>query len=630
MNKTTIISILSSATILTSAAASVYASAASINPAPAPVSNVQTTYEATYPPTYPVDDYEELTTTTIVIEPTTVRIQPDQTLSECFAELNSTWLQDNPEEIHELEIEFIPAGINDIIAESEAAGKEYQQSDDFNDLDNRNPIDNPICLYPEDSDLFNSLRDKYKYALGYAEKYYELITKNTERFCCENGIDPVCFIPSSLLSDHTVYIFVRCDAEKALSLSELSEVKWLSVEEDSNSDDEPEPSTSAQEKYIDPLIYKSLDKDPSGCRVYFGNDYYHEPIAHPEFYTIADLASYKLGNGYGSSATYEMLDLLLYREYGHILDDVCRRYSIDTDSIISKRTFNAVAILDREQITSLANDPDISYLLYIPEPDPNESHSATGVGIELTTANTVTSAAGAGTYIKGDANCDGKVTVADCVAVLQYIANKDKYPLSADGIRNADIDGISGITGGDAIAIQKIDAGVATTARTPEEEFIDLLVADDPEFSDHGLIYAPDLKYDAVLGACNGKRDVLIIYGPKYPDDIEVKTEAYWMYEEYSFFEWDSIFTKDQINSKDYLLKNDGAVCFNGDILSVSPWNSAALKPDSGKEIRIAVFIEGLPVGKYHPPAGSEKWGINEYKEYLSEQDRIEIPTHYA
>ena len=201
---------------------------------------------------------------------------------------------------------------------------------------------------------------------------------------------------------------------------------------------------------------------------------------------------------------------------------------------------------------------------------------------------------------------------------------------SEQGLANADCDGVKGITGGDAIAIQKIDAGVATTARTPEEEFIDLLVADDPEFSDHGLIYAPNLKYDAVLGACNGKRDVLIIYGPKYPDDIEVKTEAYWMYEEYSFFEWDSIFTKDQINSKDYLLKNDGAVCFNGDILSVSPWNSAALKPDSGKEIRIAVFIEGLPVGKYHPPAGSEKWGINEYKEYLSEQDRIEIPTHYA
>jgi hypothetical protein len=236
-----------------------------------------------------------------------------------------------------------------------------------------------------------------------------------------------------------------------------------------------------------------------------------------------------------------------------------------------------------------------------------------------------------GSKVKGDANLDGKVTVSDAVAVLQYIANQKKYPLSADGIRNADIDGISGITGGDAIAIQKIDAGVAITARTPEEEFIDLLVADDPEFSDHGLIYAPDLKYDAILGACNGQRDVLIIYGPRYPEDIkEVKKEFYWTNETHSYFEWDSIFTKDQINSKDYILITDGELCHNGDILCVTPWKSAALKTESGKEVRIAVFIEGLPVGMYYPPEGSEKWGIEEYKAYLSEAGSIETPTCYG
>lgn len=62
--------------------------------------------------------------------------------------------------------------------------------------------------------------------------------------------------------------------------------------------------------------------------------------------------------------------------------------------------------------------------------------------------------------VEGDANCDGKLTVADAVAVLQYIANKEKYPLSGKGLSNADIDGSKGITGGDAIAIQKLDAGV--------------------------------------------------------------------------------------------------------------------------------------------------------------------------
>ena len=60
----------------------------------------------------------------------------------------------------------------------------------------------------------------------------------------------------------------------------------------------------------------------------------------------------------------------------------------------------------------------------------------------------------------GDANTDGKVNVADAVAVLQFIANQKKYPLSAEGMNNADIDGEKGITGNDALAVQKIDAGL--------------------------------------------------------------------------------------------------------------------------------------------------------------------------
>ena len=60
----------------------------------------------------------------------------------------------------------------------------------------------------------------------------------------------------------------------------------------------------------------------------------------------------------------------------------------------------------------------------------------------------------------GDANEDGKVNVADAVAVLQYIANAEKYALTEHGLINADCDGEKGITGADAIMIQKIDAGI--------------------------------------------------------------------------------------------------------------------------------------------------------------------------
>lgn len=66
----------------------------------------------------------------------------------------------------------------------------------------------------------------------------------------------------------------------------------------------------------------------------------------------------------------------------------------------------------------------------------------------------------AGNVVKGDANSDGKVSVSDAVTVLQYISNQKKYPMTEAEIELADIDGENGIIGGDAIAIQKMDAGI--------------------------------------------------------------------------------------------------------------------------------------------------------------------------
>ena len=68
----------------------------------------------------------------------------------------------------------------------------------------------------------------------------------------------------------------------------------------------------------------------------------------------------------------------------------------------------------------------------------------------------------------GDANEDNKVTVADAVATLQYICNQTKYALTDQGLANADVvDPGKGITGEDAIAIQKIDAGLIRASDLP-------------------------------------------------------------------------------------------------------------------------------------------------------------------
>ena len=62
--------------------------------------------------------------------------------------------------------------------------------------------------------------------------------------------------------------------------------------------------------------------------------------------------------------------------------------------------------------------------------------------------------------VEGDANLDGKASVADSVAILQHIANRDKYGLKAQGLVNADVDGIEGVTANDALVLQQWDAGI--------------------------------------------------------------------------------------------------------------------------------------------------------------------------
>ncbi|MBQ3856180.1 MAG: dockerin type I repeat-containing protein, partial [Ruminococcus sp.] len=65
----------------------------------------------------------------------------------------------------------------------------------------------------------------------------------------------------------------------------------------------------------------------------------------------------------------------------------------------------------------------------------------------------------------GDANGDGKVNLNDAVAILQYVALANKYPLVAP--QNADIDGTAGINGMDALVIQMIDAKLIKQDQLP-------------------------------------------------------------------------------------------------------------------------------------------------------------------
>lgn len=98
------------------------------------------------------------------------------------------------------------------------------------------------------------------------------------------------------------------------------------------------------------------------------------------------------------------------------------------------------------------------------------------VTTKKTTATTTTAATGTVTSslnpeatLLGDANCDGLLTIADATAIVQHLGNLDEYGLSEQGKINADCYNTGdGVTGRDAVSIQKIEAGLLESL--PETE----------------------------------------------------------------------------------------------------------------------------------------------------------------
>jgi hypothetical protein len=108
--------------------------------------------------------------------------------------------------------------------------------------------------------------------------------------------------------------------------------------------------------------------------------------------------------------------------------------------------------------------PDV--VPYYGEPVPTEpTTTTTKPTTEPTTEPTTKPVAD---VLWGDANCDGKVTIADAAALFQAIGNGDKYALTAQGAANADvIDNGEGLTIKDGVAIQAVDAGLISKSDFP-------------------------------------------------------------------------------------------------------------------------------------------------------------------
>lgn len=62
--------------------------------------------------------------------------------------------------------------------------------------------------------------------------------------------------------------------------------------------------------------------------------------------------------------------------------------------------------------------------------------------------------------LKGDANEDGEVNIADAVLIMQSLSNPNDYELTKQGAINADVIGEDGVTAMDALEIQKLGIGL--------------------------------------------------------------------------------------------------------------------------------------------------------------------------
>lgn len=96
---------------------------------------------------------------------------------------------------------------------------------------------------------------------------------------------------------------------------------------------------------------------------------------------------------------------------------------------------------------------------------PASTTTTTSKSASTTTTTTVKTTATTGSATEksdilwGDANLDNSVTVADAVAILQSVANADKYALKPQGALNGDVfNNGDGISAKDALTIQKYDA----------------------------------------------------------------------------------------------------------------------------------------------------------------------------
>ncbi len=100
------------------------------------------------------------------------------------------------------------------------------------------------------------------------------------------------------------------------------------------------------------------------------------------------------------------------------------------------------------------------FLYYMAVSTDDAPVSSTTTTTTTTTTTSSTSESTVTATLAGDVNCDGDVKVGDVILLNRFIAEDSTAAITETGMANAEVDGVSGINGGDATAILKLLAGL--------------------------------------------------------------------------------------------------------------------------------------------------------------------------
>ena len=222
--------------------------------------------------------------------------------------------------------------------------------------------------------------------------------------------------------------------------------------------------------------------------------------------------------------------------------------------------------------------------------------------------------------VYGEVNGDGKVGISDAVAILQYIANRDKYPLNAQALRNADcVDHGDGVTGMDAFALKLVDADDIVLYAVLLEECLNPPAEEDALFEEVYTfgVYNTETKAIDIKWLVNETVKEVEIFvsddNKKYKSVAKVKDTDEYSYEVKE--EFDTIFFKVAYNDKDGKLHESFPFFI---VLKDGKYVTDFIDSD---EDGVADMVESV-YGSKIDSADSDEDGLSDYEEiYITQTD---------